>query len=60
MTKLYVANTDKVYIELPCGKVFSVSTDDGTALDTALRITDWSEKFDKEDRAEEPTEPGVK
>jgi hypothetical protein len=59
MVRIAVANTNKVYIELPDGKIFSISTDDGSALSLALKVTDNSEVFDREDRAEEVTEPGV-
>jgi hypothetical protein len=59
VTKLFVANKNKVYIELSCGKIFNVTTDDGTALEMALRIVDWSDKFAREDRAQEITNPGV-
>lgn len=59
MTKIVMINANKVEIQLPCGKVFSVSTDDGTAMKHAQDIVDWSEVHKREDRAQEPTDSGV-
>ena len=59
MIKIACPTPDVALIEMPDGRVFTVRDDKGGALELALRLTDWQPLFDREDNAEETTNPGV-
>ena len=56
MTQIIRDNFNEVRIMLDCGKVITVRTDNGTAYQLALELTDWSAMFKREDDAEEITQ----
>lgn len=53
--KIRVINTNLVEITLPSGKVFTVSSDNGSAPRMASKLLDWSELFSREDQSDEVT-----
>lgn len=54
--QIRTVNKNLVEIVLPSGKVFTVTSDNETALNMAFEILDWSEMFTREDSAEEVTQ----
>lgn len=49
-------NINQVLVTRPDGSQYTVTSDDGSALMLFYQLADWSELFDREDRAEEITQ----
>lgn len=54
--KKEIIHNNLVVLTFANGKVFSITTDDGTAVELANKLTDWSEVFAREDAANEDTQ----
>jgi hypothetical protein len=51
-----LVNSNQVLVTRPDGSQYTITTDDGSALWLYCQVTDWSELFEREDRAEELTQ----